>query len=294
MFFGRAERFQNREGYLNFHFTLETRYRPPGVSAMLRVRNEERKLASCLASIYDLFDEIVVVDNGSQDRTLDAALAFKARRDPAGKVRLYAYSFQVVKFGPEHLATPEDSVHSFVYYSNWCLSRCSRRYVCKWDADMLVRPDAKEALARLFREVQQDEACWSFWGQTVYRDPSGRCYLSKGERYEELRLFPNGVSPRFYKEEAYEYVDAQPPLPLYVLDGVAFYELKCTDEDEFGHWNVADFPTPRKQQEWKRFQMLKSGAVDVEAFEPLAGDLLATADIPGQDGNDPSQREPAA
>jgi glycosyltransferase involved in cell wall biosynthesis len=43
------------------------------------VRDEEHNLAACLESAADLFDEIVVVDTGSKDRTRDIARRFGAR-----------------------------------------------------------------------------------------------------------------------------------------------------------------------------------------------------------------------
>lgn len=278
----RTVRFRNREGLLNFEFTLEERYRPAGVSAMMRVRNEERKLAACLRSIYDLFDEIVIVDNASDDRTLQVARTFKAQWDRADKIRLYAYPFRVARLGPEHAATPEDSVRCIAYYYNWCLSRCSRRYVCKWDADMIVPRDAREALVRLFRTVQHRDMCWSLWGQTVYRDRHGRCYRSMDELNEEIMLFPNGLNPRFFKGEAFEDLVVRPPLPIDRLDGVAFYELKCADEDEFSHWSTTEFPTLRKQREWERFQMIRNGALRADTFDRLGEDLLGLSHAAGR------------
>jgi tetratricopeptide (TPR) repeat protein len=49
------------------------------LSACLIVRNEEQRLRSCLESIEDLVDEIVVVDTGSEDRTKEIARKFNAR-----------------------------------------------------------------------------------------------------------------------------------------------------------------------------------------------------------------------
>ncbi|GEM_PF-1671876 len=51
----------------------------PVVSACLIVKNEEADLPRCLASIRDAVDEIVVVDTGSTDRTVEVAQSFGAR-----------------------------------------------------------------------------------------------------------------------------------------------------------------------------------------------------------------------
>ncbi len=49
------------------------------LSVVLITKNEERQLAQCLDSLVDIADEIVVLDSGSTDRTLEIARAFGAR-----------------------------------------------------------------------------------------------------------------------------------------------------------------------------------------------------------------------
>ena len=45
----------------------------PLVSATLIVRDEERVLGECLASLAPIVDEIIVVDTGSTDRSAELA-----------------------------------------------------------------------------------------------------------------------------------------------------------------------------------------------------------------------------
>lgn len=51
----------------------------PQLSAILITFNEAHNLAECLSSLQGLADEIVIVDNGSRDGTLDIAAQFGAR-----------------------------------------------------------------------------------------------------------------------------------------------------------------------------------------------------------------------
>ena len=51
-------------------------HRPSTVSLCMIVRNEERNLADCLEPIAHLFDEIIIVDTGSRDRTREIAARF--------------------------------------------------------------------------------------------------------------------------------------------------------------------------------------------------------------------------
>ena len=55
------------------------RARPVRVSLTMIVRNEEHNLPRCLESVCGLFDEIVIVDTGSTDRTAEIAGSFGAR-----------------------------------------------------------------------------------------------------------------------------------------------------------------------------------------------------------------------
>lgn len=51
----------------------------PTVSACMIVKDEEHNLPRCLSSIRDVVDEIVIVDTGSSDRTVDIAKSFGAK-----------------------------------------------------------------------------------------------------------------------------------------------------------------------------------------------------------------------
>src|SRR5687767_12493572 len=51
----------------------------PTLSVCLIVKNEERYLAQCLQSVRGLWDDLVIVDTGSTDRTVEIAESFGAR-----------------------------------------------------------------------------------------------------------------------------------------------------------------------------------------------------------------------
>lgn len=235
---------------------------------MLRIKNEEEKIYHCLASIHDVFDEIIIVDNGSEDRTPQVVRDFKAKLDKDDKIALYSYPFRLSRCGPEHFGTPEDSVHSLCYYYNWTLSKCSCSYVCKWDGDMVLRLEKRNAFKKFVQSLQRSvKMSWVLYGQTVYRDLQGNYYLAKDEINGEAMIFPAGLTPRFYKADLYEALTSDPRLDEGEFADIVFYELKFTNTNEFSHWSIDDIPTDRKKRELEHFRLVKAGNVSSAQFE---------------------------
>ena len=273
----KTERFSNNEGITNFNFSLTEGRGQNGVSALVRVKDEGQKILHCLRSIYELFHEIILVDNASQDQTQKIVAEFIQREDACGKVKRFYYPFKLSRFGPEHNLTDENSVHSAVYFSNWALSQCRSRYICKWDGDMVLRKEARVPFQRLLDTIHLhivQQTCWTISGQTIYRSHQGNFYLAKGEINREIELFPQGRNPRFYKEAHWEGLRCTPQHPVRDFEPVAFYELKFVDEDEFAHWSTIDWPSDRKKREWSNFHHIKDGNIDPTIFEELPIDFL--------------------
>jgi GT2 family glycosyltransferase/SAM-dependent methyltransferase/Tfp pilus assembly protein PilF len=77
------------EGMLNAALAVREHLGPPQIdkahakkntlSLCMIVKNEEKNLARCLKSVRDVVDEMIVVDTGSTDKTMDIARSFGAR-----------------------------------------------------------------------------------------------------------------------------------------------------------------------------------------------------------------------
>lgn len=254
----RSMTFSNREGNHEYDFELPNRVDIGGVTAVIRAKNEEDKIGYCLGSIYDVFDQIVIIDNGSTDRTRDVIDAFKRHFDPVDKITVVSYPFVLARNGPEHMNTPPDSVKSIVYFSNYALSFVRRRCVCKWDADMVLRADEKEAFAAFLKNVGQGTPFrWAFMGQTLYKNKEGEYLTSSEELARETRIFPLSYFNRFVKHQSFEVMYS--PLYRKIYNRVVFYELKFADSDEFSHWSTKEFPTERKRREWENLGRLAHG-----------------------------------
>jgi hypothetical protein len=102
----------------------------PKVSLTVIARDEESNLPHCLESVRGIFDEIVVVDTGSIDRTAEIARSFGA------KVFDFAW------------------VDSFSAARNAALGHATGDYVFWLDADDVVEPKQSEKLAALLGSLQ--------------------------------------------------------------------------------------------------------------------------------------------
>lgn len=270
--------FRNREENEEYAFSLPRRNRAPGTSAFVRAKDEGTKIEHCLRSILPVFDEIHVIDNGSRDDTAEIVRRVQGSGADGAKIRVHSYPFRVRRFGPEHDGTPDDSLHSLVYFTNWALSRCTRRYACKWDADMVLARERRGAFAGMLSGLGRGwPAAWSFVGQTVYRAPDGPFLAPRGEVNREVRLAPCDYRVRFHKREHWEQLVRPHWLRTHHFAPVCFYELKFLDEDEFDHWSTMEFPSPRKRREWAMFQRLRgggAGSADMGAVRRLPATFL--------------------
>ena len=70
----------------------------PTISLCMIVKNEEKHIARCLDSVAGLVDEIVIVDTGSSDRTVEIASRYTPRvysypwKDDFSDARNHAFS----------------------------------------------------------------------------------------------------------------------------------------------------------------------------------------------------------
>ena len=128
--------------------------RPPGISAMMRIRNGAEFLRETIESHVAHYDEIVAVYNDCSDDTGNILQALAARYP--GKVRPLHYLPKVVlPYTAEHNRTPTASVHSLANYYNWTMARTRFDTVVKLDDDHLAIPNA---LADAVRYVRADIA----------------------------------------------------------------------------------------------------------------------------------------
>lgn len=135
------------------------------VSVVLAVYNEEENLRNCLSSIKDLASEIIIVDGGSKDRTLEIAR----------------------EFGAKIIQTDNPPV--FHINKNKAIDAASKDWVLQLDADEIVDDKLAQEIKRVVNLKSDVNGYWIprknfFLGK----------FLTKGGQYPDytLRLYRRG------------------------------------------------------------------------------------------------------
>lgn len=175
---------------------------PPGISVTVLTRDSQRMLGQCLQALAG-FAEIVVLDNGSSDATMDIAGTFV-------NVRLYQEPF--TGFGPLHNRAGELAMH------DWILSI---------DSDEIVTPE-------LYMEIMSlplDPGCvYSFPLENYFNGKRITCCGWHPDRH--VRLY-NRKQTRFTDAAVHEGV---------ITSGLREVRLKCPAR-HYSFNSVADFLT---------------------------------------------------
>lgn len=104
----------------------------PTISLCMIVKNEEKNLARCLDSVAGLVDEMIIVDTGSVDRTVEIASNYTSK--------VYSYPWK----------------DDFADARNYSFSKASMDY-CMWmDADDILEDSQKDEFLQLKQSLSLD------------------------------------------------------------------------------------------------------------------------------------------
>lgn len=107
------------------------------ISLCMIVKNEEKNLPGCLASLKPVVDELIVVDTGSTDRTVDIASAFGAR------VCNFTWN------------------GNFSDARNYAIDKATGRWILVMDSDEVLAAQDFETVRRAVREADGKNLAWS-------------------------------------------------------------------------------------------------------------------------------------
>ena len=149
------------------------------ISACMVVKNEEAMLSGCLSSIKPIVDEVIVVDTGSIDKTIEIAKKFGA------KVHDFEWN------------------GDFSSARNFSLEKASGDWIIVIDADEILEPKDQEGIKKL---VSMNEFDAFSVIQRTYTDESSNLEFVKlpQKRYGFLGYFDVEVI-RIFRNNGYKY-----------------------------------------------------------------------------------------
>jgi len=110
-----------------------------GISAVVAMKNEEYTLPFCLESLVGFADQIIIIDNGSEDRSLQLANKFKTEFGHHVEV-------DIIEMPGALLGDCREAGLNATRYQ-WHL---------RWDADMIAHTDGEFDMKKLKKKALQD------------------------------------------------------------------------------------------------------------------------------------------
>lgn len=167
------------------------------LSACVIVKNEEKHLPRWLACVQQLADELIVVDTGSEDRTVEIA--------EAGGARVFSFPWR----------------DDFSAAKNFALEQATGKWILFLDADEYFPPESISRARSLLEETDRDIRTAGILCRWVNFDEDNGMQLQSAA--VQLRLFRNLLGLR-YKGRIHE-----------ALDVPKRYKVLATKEIEIHH-----------------------------------------------------------
>lgn len=115
----------------------------PGISFILRVKNEENCIEECIRSLRDMAlpYEIIVILNQCTDNTVDI---IREETYHNHNIKIHHYDVPISRAGYENLCTDAKSRHSLTYYWNLGAMLSKHWWRFDWDADFIMTKPIKQ------------------------------------------------------------------------------------------------------------------------------------------------------
>ncbi len=141
---------EEEEPYYSLDLSWYTKPKQPGISFLLRAKNEQNTIGMALDSLQqlDVPYEVNVVLNQCEDETEEIV---SERIKDRSNINLFQYPFQLGKTGLENVCTPVTSVHSTIWLLNWMLIKGQYEYTFRWDADFIMTSSLAKELKELIK-----------------------------------------------------------------------------------------------------------------------------------------------
>jgi len=112
----------------------------PLLSGMIMCQNEQKNILVSIENIFNICNEIIIIDGGSKDDTLQVIKEFKEKHDPTNNIKVYQ-SFFTKHFGDQ---------------KNLGMSKVKSMWTLSLDADEYCSPKLIKAIPKLCKTSNID------------------------------------------------------------------------------------------------------------------------------------------
>lgn len=134
--------------YLDRYFYKNRKH---GLSAMMRLKNDERWIFFAIQSVIEDVDEIIVILQNCTDNTEVILKSFNSE-----KIKIYHYPFNCFPAGSKHKNYLKNSIFNLAYYYNFALNKTNFSYVWKWDGDHSAYEDRLKEIREIVDSEEYD------------------------------------------------------------------------------------------------------------------------------------------
>lgn len=170
------------------------------ISGCIIAKDEEANIQECLESIYDIVDEIIVLDTGSKDRTREIAKSFD-------KVKLYETTWK----------------NNFSIARNECISYATGDWILSIDADQRITENSKNLFSKL---IWNKEKIDIYKFKIIHTNE----YHPFKEQIKTF-LFRNNINLK-YKNKIHEILDSKGILKEKVISDIEIIHDNGSDYNE--------------------------------------------------------------
>ncbi|MCA9297398.1 MAG: glycosyltransferase [Phycisphaerales bacterium] len=250
--------------------------RKPGISVLVATQNEEATVSACIRSFLDFADELIVVDNGSTDRTKEIILD------------LVAANPRKIQF---HDAPDLPDLH---HNRQYAFERSSHEWILRADSDYIAYTSGERDIM-IFRDwllkrrrtlrpegiyVPQVNVSCDYWHTGAPLKPGGmqgnldRWYLSPPWSKPMLRFFRHFPGFRFQRRGRWEGVRFQPLIRRVIWPEPIW--MHCTIKPDLHHFFRSERTNWREKGDFERYPTLQ-GYIEEVVMEKYGVSDLETA-----------------
>ncbi|MFX0132105.1 MAG: glycosyltransferase family 2 protein [Candidatus Hodarchaeota archaeon] len=249
-------------------FLSRFRKKKNGISVLLPTQNEELMVKTSILSFLDFADEIIVVDNGSEDNTKEI-------------IKELAKKFQKIRF------FDKPGIQTLFQNRQFAFRKSKYRWICRFDSDFVAYNHIKE-LRKILLEfprgilpkvisIPRVNVSKDFYNTKTIYFLNGKKVKGNVITLPEKKIYEYFPLMCFMRFKRREIVSFQEFMKEIVLRRV--YYMHCDIKSSFNSFMRSERPNWRNLENFKKYPTLKSYILDIIKEKYGTSDLRTACKI---------------